>query len=113
MTVQEAFEIVKKECNQLHKYMELDEQSADYYIADAFGFDSDYDVEYFNGASKAVLVFPDCDYVIKIPFNGYQSEINDYDDDNEDDYWDREPEFEHYDFECAPDDDMRLGLLFS
>ena len=40
------------------------------------------DVVHFHGATKCVLIFPDCDFVIKIPFTG-ETRINRYEENGE------------------------------
>ena len=58
--------------------------------------DLKYHYEY--GATKLVIILPDCDFVIKIPFSGSYQEIYQ---DRTDDYEEEYVEFENADFETC------------
>lgn len=65
MTSEQAFEIIKNKCSL--KDVELTEEDSEYIILPQM---DNVNFNYRTGVSKFVFLFPDTDFVIKLPFNG-------------------------------------------
>ena len=68
MKLDEVIEILKANCNFTDT---LTAEDSKYKIIQPLQ-DDNIQFEHFYGATKIVLLFPNCDFVIKIPFSGYE-----------------------------------------
>lgn len=105
MTIPEILTALK-DCD----FDELTEDNFEYNVIDNIPCD----VDYGNGVTKVAIFFPDTDFVVKIPFSGYEEPEEEYDEETDEYYETGEYDYSSFQFaddNQTGDDYCRVELL--